>query len=52
MYNENLTINIGTALDSLQKLIGEYSLYFSSNEEMNDDDNNAVQEEYMQKLVL
>ena len=41
IYNENLTVNIGAALDSLQKLIGEYSLYFSKDEELHDD-NSAV----------
>ena len=44
-------MNIGAALETMQKLIGEYSLYCLKDEELTDD-NNSVQEEYMQKLVL
>jgi len=50
-FNENLTVNIGEALVSLVKLVGEYSLYSPEGSEFDNDPNN-VQEEYMQRLVL
>lgn len=51
IFNENLSIKLQDALENLQKLIGEYSLFSPEGSEF-DDDPNCIQEEYVQKLML
>ena len=50
LYNENLTAETQIILISLQQLIGHYYLYKDEGSEY-DQDQNCIQEEYIQKLV-
>lgn len=54
IFNENLKDDVQSVIDKLQKLIGFYYLYRDASNNTiseHDDDQNTIQEEYMQKLV-
>ena len=51
IFNENLKTTCQNVISKLQALIGQYHLYREEGQDY-DDDQNYVQEEYMQKLVV
>ena len=53
-FNENLTGSAPEALNKLQALLGQYFLYRTEEDPVDpdDDEQNIVQEKYMQKLIV